>query len=452
MHNPASGLEVSTMTAIKINKWLEAATLNRFHLSMFVACLILNTMEGYDLFVYGAAMPLLMKELGLNPTMAGAIASAASLGTLFGALILGPSADRYGRKKIILGTVVLSCASMAAAGLSNGFTSFLISRLFFGVANGGMVVNIMALVSEYVPGRNRATLVGMIAAGSSIGAMLGSLLGIWLFPSYGWRPVFLISSSLILLFPLYIRWLPEATSYLARNNRLSEVRTYLRKARPGDTLPDNAKLEIDKGKSKVPVQEVFKEHRAPGTLLLWTCYLINLYVIHGFSFWLPKLMMNRGFSLSRSLTFMATLSLTAIIGTFIVGRIADRVGARPVLTALYLLSCGSIVLMGFGHNYTLLMVLVCLAGIGFNGAQNMINGYSPTYYPPSMRSTAMGYNFVFGRLGGIVGPTMIGLLVSMDFSFQAIMTALALPSVLAAISISSIRDKYSYTKQLSASE
>jgi AAHS family benzoate transporter-like MFS transporter len=437
-----AGPERPTKTTIIISKWFEASRFNSFHLTVFLACLILNTMEGYDLFVYGAAIPMIMDALSISATHAGAIASAASLGTLIGALILGPMADRVGRKRIILGTVVLSCASMAAAGLSRDFTSFAIARLIFGVANGGMVVNIMALVSEYVPGRSRATLVGIIAAGSSIGSVLGTVFGIWAFPRYGWRPVFFVASFLIVLFPLYKRWLPEGTSYLARNNRLDELKTYLRKARPSETLADDANLEVDKGKNKVPLKEVFQEHRGMGTLLLWTCYLVNLYVIHGFSFWLPKLMMNRGFSLTKGLTFLLPLSLASIIMTFFIGRITDRVGAKPVLAVLYLLSCASIAMIGFTHNYVLLMFLVGLAGVGFNGAQNMINGYSPTYYPPSMRSTATGYNFVLGRVGGIVGPTVIGLLISAGFSVQFTMTALAMPSVIAAISILKIPEQY----------
>jgi AAHS family benzoate transporter-like MFS transporter len=276
--------------------------------------------------------------------------------------------------------------------------------------------------------------------------------GIWAFPLFGWRPVFLAASLLILLFPLYRKWLPEGTSYLARNNRLDELKSYLRKARPDDALDENAELVVEKGKNKVPLSDVFQEQRGLGTLLFWTCYLANLYVIHGFSFWLPKLMMNQGFSLTKGLTFLLPLSAASIVMTFVVGRIVDRVGAKPVLATLYVLSCVAIGLMGITHNYVLLMILVGLAGVGFNGAQNMMNGFSPTYYPPSMRSTAMGYNFVMGRVGGIVGPTIIGMLVAMQFSHQATIMALALPSVIAAVAVTRIPDQHSYGKKLAASE
>jgi AAHS family benzoate transporter-like MFS transporter len=445
-----SVLERKAGKPINVNLWLESSPLGRFHFCVFFACLILNTMEGYDLYVYGAALPTLMKALGLTEAQAGVIASAASVGTLIGAVIFGPMADKVGRKRIIIWSAALSCVSMTAASLSYDFTTFAGSRLIFGIANGGLVGNLMALASEYIPSRSRATMVGLIAAGSSIGGALGALLGIWMFPEYGWRPVFLVSSALILLLPLYLRWLPEGTSYLARSNRLQQLRAYLRQARPSDPLPDTAELKVEKGKDKVPLTEVFQEGRGTATLRLWACYLCNLYVIHGFTFWLPKMMINRGFTLTQGLTFLLPLALASIIMTFVMGRIADRFGAKPVLAGLYLLSSASIAVLGATQDYVLLMILVGLAGVGFNGAQNMMNSYAPTYYPPSMRSTAMAYNFVAGRVGGIVGPTAVGLLISWHFSFQLATIALALPGVLAALSVSSIPDRYSFTRRLVA--
>lgn len=439
---PASG------DAINVSKWLDDSKLNNFNLGVFLACLILGTMEGYDLYVYSAAIPTVMSNLHINETQAGAIASAVSFGTLIGALTFGPLADTVGRKKIILWTTVLSCASMAATGLSQGFISFAASRMLFGFANGGMIVNIMALASEYIPRRTRATMIGMIASGSSIGSAIGALLGIWLFPIFGWRPVFLGASFLIVLFPLYVKLLPEGTSYLARNNRLPELRQYLKKARPAEPIADAVTLQVDQGKRSVPLKEVFQDNRALGTFLFWLCYTSNLFVIHGFSFWLPKLMIDRGFTHTKGLTFLLPLALVSIVMTFFSGRIADRVGAKPVLAVLFLLSAVSITLLGFTRDYALLMVLVGMAGAGFNGAQNMLNAYSPSYYPPSMRSTATSYNFAFGRIGGIIGPTATGLLMASHVSFQVILLTLAAPSLVAALCISNIPEKFSFTKKL----
>jgi len=433
---------------LSVNKWLEASTFNRFHFFVFFLCLLLMTMDGYDLFVYGAAIPLLMKGFGMSAAQAGAIGSAASIGTMAGALVFGPLADKVGRRTTLVATIVLCCASMFFTGLAHSTIAFGFWRLMFGVGNGGMVPNIMALASEWVPARNRSILIAGISSGVQFGGMFGALMGIWAFPRYGWRHVFLLAAIPIVLAPICRKWLPEATTHLAKLNRLDQLRRFMSKSRPDVKVAENTPLDIDRGTRKVPLKEVFQEKRAFSTVVLWIVYGVNLYTIYGFTIWLPKLMVNHGFTLTSGLQFMLMLSISSIVGSFIAGRIADRIGSRYLLPVLYMMAFCSITLVGFASNYTLLMVLVSLAGIGFNGAQNVINGFIPTYYPPSMRSTAMAYNFGFGRLGGIIGPTAIGVLMSMHFSYQATLVALAMPSIISTVGILVVREKHSYARQL----
>jgi len=440
--------KIPTKASIKVNKWIEAGTFNSFHLVLFLLCLVLMTMDGYDLFVYGAAIPLLMKGFGMGAAQAGVIGSAASVGTLAGALVFGPLADKVGRRSTIVATIVLCCAAMGFSGFTHSIGVFAFWRFMFGVGNGGMVPNIMVLASEYVPGRNRAFLIAGISSGVQFGGMTGALMGIWAFPHYGWRSVFLLASLPIVLAPVCWKCLPESTTHLAKENHLDELKRFMSKARPNEKIAEDAVLEVDQGTKKVPLKAVFKEHRAFSTVVLWFVYGVNLFVIYGFTIWLPKLMMNHGFSLASGLKFMLTLSISSIVGSFIAGRIADRIGARRLLCALYLMAFASVVMVGFASNYLVLMVLISLAGVGFNGAQNVINGYIPPYYPPSMRSTAMSYNFGFGRLGGIVGPALIGLLMSMHFSYESTLIALALPSLISTAGILMVREKYSFANQL----
>jgi MFS transporter, AAHS family, benzoate transport protein len=447
-----AGRVLPPKATIAVNKWLEASKFNKFHFVVFLLCLVLMTMDGYDLFVYGAAMPLLMKAFDMTPAQAGALGSAASIGTLAGALVFGPLADKVGRKKTIIACIVLCCASMGLSGLTHNAAGFGFWRFMFGVGNGGMVPNIMALASEYVPGRNRAILVAGISSGVQVGGMLGALMGMWAFPHYGWRAVFLLAALPIVLVPVYSEFLPESTTHLAKRKRLDQLRHYMSKARPYEKFTNTAVLEVDAGSEKVPLKAVFEEHRAFSTVVFWIVYGVNLYVIYGFTIWLPKLMMNHGFSLTSGLTLMLMLSISSIVGSIIAGRIADRIGARRLLGALYLIAFTSVALVGLSHNYTLLMILVSLAGAGFNGAQNVINGYIPPYYPPSMRSTAMAYNFGFGRLGGIFGPALIGLLMSMRISYEATLIALAFPSLISTAGIIAIREKYSFAHRPATAE
>jgi len=260
--------------------------------------------------------------------------------------------------------------------------------------------------------------------------------------------VLLLGAVPILALPLYIKLLPESPDYLVKRGRLSELRSYLRKARPADSLPDDVELEVSKRTGKSPLRAIFEEGRAFSTVLFWIVWFMNVSVLFGFTIWLPKLIMSRGYSLSTGLSFLLTLSTAAIAGTFLAGFLADRIGTKPTLAAYFLISFCSVALVGFTSNYLYLMILVSLAGACINGAQNCMNSYMPTYYPPSMRSTGTGVCYAVSRLGAVMGPTVVGMLITVNFPYRATLVGLALPSLVATAGILAIQEKYSFARKM----
>jgi AAHS family benzoate transporter-like MFS transporter len=370
------------------------------------------------------------------------------LGAMIGALVLGSVADRVGRKNALMWYIALFSIGMFATGLTHSPATFGFWRFITGLGVGGSLPNVTALATEFLPGKKRGTLVAMIYAGISVGGVAAALFCIWLFPLYGWRSVFFLGGLPILALPLYTKFLPESPVRLVRRNRLEQLRTYLRRARPDEVVPDDAVLELDKSTGKAPLAAIFQERRAFSTVVFWIVWFTNVYVIFGFTIWLPKLIMNQGFSLATGLTFLLANSVASIIGSYVAGIIADAIGSRPALVIFYLLSMCSVGLVGFTSQYGWLMLLVCLAGAGFNGAQNCMNGYMPPYYPPSMRSTATGVCYGLSRMGAILGPALIGVLMTMHFSYRATLIALALPSLISTAGIIAIREKYNFTRTL----
>jgi len=434
--------------AINVNQWLNEGKVNLFHVITGILSLGVITFDGYNLFVYAGVLPLVMKELHITATQAGAIASYTLLGAALGSLVLGSLGDKIGRKNALLWYIALFSVSMFFSGLAKNAILLGVWRFATGLGVGGTLVNVTALVTEYIPAKSRATTVSVIYSGTSIGGIVGALLGIWMFPHYGWRSVLLLGAVPILALPLYIKLLPESPDYLVKRGRLSELRSYLRKARPADSLPDDVELEVSKRTGKSPLRAIFEEGRAFSTVLFWIVWFMNVSVLFGFTIWLPKLIMSRGYSLSTGLSFLLTLSTAAIAGTFLAGFLADRIGTKPTLAAYFLISFCSVALVGFTSNYLYLMILVSLAGACINGAQNCMNSYMPTYYPPSMRSTGTGVCYAVSRLGAVMGPTVVGMLITVNFPYRATLVGLALPSLVATAGILAIQEKYSFARKM----
>ena len=445
----ASGASGSSAKAvINVNQWLNSSKLNKFHAVLFILSIFIIAFDGYDLFIYAGSIPLVMKEFKMNPAYAGMIASYMLIGAALGSLVLASLADIVGRKNALLCYMTLFSIGMFLTGLTHTPFWFGTFRFITGLGVGGSLPNVTALATEYLPAKSRGTMIAMIYSGISFGGVAAALFSIWLFPSFGWRSVYIIGIFPILLLPIYIKWLPESPVRLVRRNRLEVLRNQLLKVRPSEVLPEGAVFELDKGFGKVPVAAIFQDGRAVSTVLFWVIWFVNLYVIFGFTIWLPKLIMDHGYTLATGLTFLLANSVASVIGSYVAGWVADKIGFRGSLAIFYLLSMCSVALVGFVSSYGALMLLVSLAGAGFNGAQNTMNGFMPPYYPPSMRSTATGFCYGISRLGAIVGPTFIGVLMTMHFSYQFTLLALALPSVISAAGVLSMPDKCNYARIL----
>jgi AAHS family benzoate transporter-like MFS transporter len=438
---------IPSATAINVNQWLAGARFNRLHARIFLLGLGLFTLDGYDLVIYGAAVPLLMKAFHMGPAQTGAIAGYALMGAALGSLLFGTLADKFGRKKTIVFCASLFCICMGITGFTNSPNTFGICRFIMGLGVGGTFPNMIALASEYSPARNRTLMGGGIAGGMLVGGIVAALLAMWLFPHYGWRSVFFAGVVPLVLMPIYGKLLPESPDHLLKRGRLEELRALLRKARPADSLPEHADLEVTKGSGKVPLAAVFQDGRAFSSVVIWIMFFMNMFVIFGFTVWLPKLMMNAGYSLGSGLFFLLTLQVVSLVGGQVFPMVADHIGARPALVIAFLLAFTCIVLVPYTHNFALLSALVGMSGFGFNGGQGVANGYVGSYYPPAMRSTGIGLIYAVGRLGAIVGPTLMGILLSLHLTYRTNMLILAAPGIGAAICILLVRDKYHFGRQ-----
>lgn len=205
------------MKQIDVAKTIDEARFNGFHWMVLFWCALIIIFDGYDLVIYGVVMPLLMKEWGLSPLQAGSMGSAALFGMMAGALFFGPLSDKIGRKKAITICVILFSGFTVLNGLARDMTEFIICRFIAGLGIGGVMPNVVALMSEYAPRKIRSTLVAIMFSGYSVGGMLSAGLGMALMPSYGWQIMFYIAGIPLLLLPLIMFFLPSrSASWSAR--------------------------------------------------------------------------------------------------------------------------------------------------------------------------------------------------------------------------------------------
>jgi AAHS family benzoate transporter-like MFS transporter len=430
--------------SINVSDWLDKATFNRWHFLVFALSVSICSFDGFAVASYASAVPLLMKEFHAGPAQLGAVASYYLIGGGLGGFLFGSLADKIGRKKTIVFCAMLFGVSMIVTSFANNLLAFSVAWFVTGLGAAGSMVNVIALASEYAPRHNRIMMGGVITIGIPVGGLVATLLSLGFFSRFGWRSVFLAGAFPLLLLPVYIRLLPESPFHLVKNGKLSRLRSLLRKARTHEVLTNDADLQMNTRGGKVAIAAVFKEHRAFSTVVFCAMFILILYVAFGFNVWIPKLMMDAGFSLRKGLFSLGTSYCAALVGLLIMGRIADRVGSSRMIVCCLLLAFSSIVLLPFTARLSLAMALSGLATVGFSGGQGIAKGYGASYYSPAVRSTALGLFFGVGRLGSIFGPVITGFLMSLHFSYRTNMLLLATPAVLAAICVLLIQDRYRF--------
>lgn len=425
------------MRPIDIRKLADDARFNRFHGLVLCWCALIIIFDGYDLAVAGIALPLIMKQMGVDATSAGFMVSAALFGMMFGAVGMGSLADRIGRRRTIAICIALFSVFTALAGLTNDPVSFSVTRFLAGIGIGGVMPNVVAQMTDFSPRKIRSMMVTLMFSGYSVGGVLAALLGKGLIEAYGWQSVFIAAGFPVLIIPAVLKFMPESMEYLSRLERNSELRAILVRMEPSFRSQQDDLFVLDSRNSaaSTPISRLFQDGRGFSTAMIWVAFFMCLFMVYALSTWLTKLMAASGFSLGSALTFVLVLNFGSIVGAIGGGWLADRFNMKYVLVGMYTLAASSISAVGYSMPTSLLLFMVGVVGASTLGTQIVTYAYVGQYYPAAMRGTGIGWASGVGRGGAILAPVIIGVLVGSTLPLQQKFFALAVPALIAVIAI-----------------
>nr|WP_315277156.1 MFS transporter [uncultured Acinetobacter sp.] len=422
---------------ININTLIDEAKFTPFHWGVLFWCLMIIIFDGYDLVIYGVALPLLMQEWALSAVQAGLLASTALFGMMFGAMTFGTLSDKLGRKKTIMICVAIFSGFTFLGAFATNPVEFGILRFLAGLGIGGVMPNVVALMTEYAPKRIRSTLVALMFSGYAIGGMTSALLGAWLVPQFGWKIMFYIAIIPLVALPLIWKFLPESLMYLTNKKEIEQTRTIVQKISPSQQLNGDTEFvlnEVTKG-DEAPVKALFQQGRMFSTFMFWIAFFMCLLMVYALGSWLPKLMIQAGYSLGASMIFLFALNIGGTIGAIGGGALADRFHIKKVVTIMFICGAAALILLGFNSPQIVLYTLIAVAGAATIGSQILLYTFVAQYYPSTVRSTGMGWASGIGRIGAIVGPVLTGALLTMNLPHQMNFFAIAIPGVIAALAI-----------------
>lgn len=422
---------------------IDRAGFGAFQRRLFAVCGLTWAADAAEIFLISFALPGFSDEFGLTATQAGLVVTSTFVGMLVGAWFWGIISDRIGRR---LG-FQLTIAIFAVFGLASAFAPNAVwlgvLRALTGFGLGGALPLDFSLFAEYLPSRNRGRWLVLLESFWAVGTVVAAGLAVLIVPAFGWRWL-LATSAVAAILVLWVRMrIPESARYLLSKGRSNEARAILADIakRNGAALPDR-ELTIPAQSGTASVRELLKGGMRRSTLTLWAVWFLIAFAYYGIFVWLPEVFATQ-YDFLNSYRYVFFVALIQLPGYFSAAWLIERWGRKPVLGGYLAASAAFTYLWGFVAGVGPILTAAGLMSFFALGAWAALYAYTPEVYPTQLRTSGMGTASGFARIGGILAPTVGGVLfsVSLVLALSVFAVAFLLGAVVVAIFSSETRGK-----------
>ncbi|WP_223067744.1 MFS transporter [Paenibacillus caui] len=339
----------------------------------------------------------LAKKWSLSSSQVGVLTSINAIGMVFGAALAGTLADRFGRKAILLWTLVIFSVASGLSALAATFAVLCLLRFIVGFGLGGELPVASTLVSESVPVKDRGRAVVLLESFWAVGWIAAALVAYFVIPKYGWQAAFIIG-ALPALYAIYLRRaIEDSPQYLIR--------------KPETRLPFGERFA-----------QIWSREAWRSSAMLWILWFTVVFSYYGMFLWLPTVIAAKGYSMVRSFEYVLIMTLAQLPGYFTAAYFIEKLGRKFVLVIYLVMTAFSALWFGLAETEaSLLSAGICLSFFNL-GAWGAMYAYSPELYPTKLRTTGVGMATSFGRIGGVIGPLLVGYMREQDVPIAAIFT------------------------------
>ncbi|MGC4998449.1 MFS transporter [Streptomyces sp. DT195] len=411
--------------------------LTRSHRTWMVLLGLLLFFDQSDINAFAFAAPAIREDWGLSVAEIGLITAASFLGMFAGSIAGGRIADRYGRKRLIIGATVFYSLFSLASAFAVSVADLALYRFLTGVGLQAMTVVLLTYISEMYPRRLRGRVQALILAFSVLGIPAAAGLARWVTPHGpdAWRWIFVAGAGGIVIALIALRTLPESVRWNAASGRgaaseavVTRVEEQARAAIGGDLPP------MEPLPAPVPTspRELLRPPLRKRLVVVSTYMALGTTVFYGFNAWMPTLLVENGFTTGQSLRFSSTVALAACPGALLATLFIDRVERRTAIMLINLVNAALLLVFALVDSYPvlvaagLLMVLTSQAGVA------CVYTYLPETFPTRLRALGAGIGNGAGRLAVFASSFLIAVVLS-RLGDTAVFVCLVGAAVLAAL-------------------
>lgn len=348
-------------------------------------------LDGMDVMLYAFALTSIQREFYLSSAAAGALASATLLTSAVGGTVAGYLADRHGRARVLVWSILIYSVFTGITATSQSVWELVLWRALVGLGLGAEWSAGSVLVAETWPAENRGKAIGFVQSGWAIGYMLAAGLAALILPRFGWRPLFFAGMAPAVLAFWIRRDIPEP-----------EIWT-----RSRETGPVRGAVTI--------AAEMLRPPLLRRVLVATLVCSLVLFAYWGLFTWIPAYLASpverggAGMSIVRSSAWVIAVQIGAFLGYNLFGIFSDRLGRRVTFMAFTLGAAILVPLYAQPHrSAAVLLALGPLIGVFGHGYFSVFGAMLAELFPLSVRGTAQGLCYNFGRAISAAAPIAIG--------------------------------------------
>lgn len=386
---------------------LDTAPLNGFHKRAAVYTTGGMFCDGYILGIIGIALAILAPQMNLGPIWEGLIGSSALIGIFVGSLIFGWITDLIGRQKAyVIDLIVFIVGSILQLFVADPAELFVL-RLIMGIAIGADYAIGASLLSEFLPKKERGTLLACLNAIWTVGFVAAIIVG-FIMQKYGgddiWRWM-LASSAIPAIIVLFLRMgTPESPRWLIKQGRVEEARKIVK-----DYIGPNVGIDdlLDENGIKTNYLKIFSKKWRKRTAfggLFWFCQVAPYFALLTFE---PEILkqLNIGEGFLGTLIINLFLLVGAAFGVWIMNKLPRRVFVIYSFAILTL----ALFVLGVWPTPPMTVIILCFGVYTFltTAAGNLESVYPSEMFPTDIRSTGVGFSAAVSRIGAAAGTFLL---------------------------------------------
>jgi AAHS family 4-hydroxybenzoate transporter-like MFS transporter len=360
--------------------------------------------DGFDGQMIGYAIPLIMQEWGTSRAAFSLAVASGLAGMAIGSLSAGVLADKFGRKPVLIGSILLFGTSTMLIGLAADVPGVALIRFFAGLGIGAALPAATTLTAEYIPLRLRTMAVTTAIVCYPAGGMLAGLAAGHILPTHGWRVFFYVGGAIAIAFALFLIFtLRESPKFLSRqSSRWEELRALMQRMSHDVSQVRQFTDGLIASAKRGHITELFRAGRATDTSWLWLAFfMIQLSIYSAYS-WLPTMLTTEGLSPALSGMGLTAYNFGGIFGAVLCAAAINRFGSRYPMVFWAAMSA----VTAFGLKIVNLQASpeAFLWGLGLHGLfvtalQCAMFALCAHIYPTEIRTTGAATAMAFGRVG-----------------------------------------------------